>query len=152
MLEIKGTEMDDYKKIDEVPWNGKRNSIKEIVIEEGITTIGSYVFSYLSNLEKVEHKGSIITYGNNLFENTYSIVIVPNDFKQTDFCELSIVKWNTERLEALAEGHCGEQCHFRLDIISGEMIIKGNGKNRRLHYRKSTMEFIQKWNQRIHNF
>ena len=35
------------------PWNSYRNSIKEIVVEEGITSVGSYAFYDMSNLKMI---------------------------------------------------------------------------------------------------
>ena len=42
------------------PWNSYRNSIKEVLIEEGITSVGSYAFYDMKNLEKMEYKGNTI--------------------------------------------------------------------------------------------
>lgn len=54
ILTISGNgEMADYEQISDTPWSEMRNDIKEIVVEEGITSIGNAAFSGCENLETV---------------------------------------------------------------------------------------------------
>lgn len=45
-LTISGTtDMPDYFLESDVPWNDKRNVIKKVVIEDGVSWIGNFAFS-----------------------------------------------------------------------------------------------------------
>ena len=68
-LTISGTgAMEDFTYNDEessssAPWFDYKKSIKEIVITDGITTIGDYAFYYCKNLEKVSIPESVVSIG-----------------------------------------------------------------------------------------
>ena len=68
-LVISGTgSMEDFTYNDEegsssAPWFLYQNSIKEIVIADGITTIGDFAFYYCKNLEKVSIPESVTSIG-----------------------------------------------------------------------------------------
>lgn len=51
----------DYSFDNLAPWNGNRNSVKEIVIQAGITSIGEYAFYDMTALEKVTIKSNTLT-------------------------------------------------------------------------------------------
>lgn len=44
-----------------VPWYSNRNKIKEVIIENGITSITAYIFGYCSKLEKIKVPRSVTT-------------------------------------------------------------------------------------------
>lgn len=72
-LIISGTgSMEDFIYIDEdssssAPWFDYKKSIKEIVIADGITTIGDHAFYYCFNLEKVSIPESVTSIGSTAF-------------------------------------------------------------------------------------
>ena len=85
-LTISGTgEMTNYSywynhKTD-APWNAFYDDIKELLIENGVTTIGSCTFTHCRMLEKVIIPNSIISIGSCAFEkcsNLYEITIPSN--------------------------------------------------------------------------
>ena len=75
-LFIRGSgEMKDYEWDDDdddeptTPWYSKREQIENVVIGEGITTIGDYAFSKCSSLTSITIPNSVATIGNNAFSD-----------------------------------------------------------------------------------
>ena len=59
-LVISGTgEMNDFTSVSNVPWHEYRQQIKSVIIENGVTSIGSEAFRKCGNLDKVVIPGSI---------------------------------------------------------------------------------------------
>ena len=64
VLEITGQgAMNEWKNEEEVPWNGYRDQITEVRIEEGVTSIGAYAFADCENLVKLDIADSVQTIG-----------------------------------------------------------------------------------------
>ncbi len=57
----------------ETPWLELSEDIRKIVIEEGVTSIGSYAFSYLGNLNKVTIPSTVTAIGECAFGECYRI-------------------------------------------------------------------------------
>ena len=74
-LTISGTDMPDYYGADSwwftspSPWSSQREKIKKIVIENGVTRIGSYAFYGCSRLTSVTIGNSVTNIGNEVFRN-----------------------------------------------------------------------------------
>ena len=67
-LTISGTgAIPDWKSPEEAPWYDGNEEIRHIVIEDGITRVGSYVFYNMKNLEDVELPSSVQGYGTGVF-------------------------------------------------------------------------------------
>lgn len=63
--------MEDYENFDVTPWYEKnRDSIKKVVVEQGITRIGSHAFEFLGNMTDVKLAESITEIGNKAFLDT----------------------------------------------------------------------------------
>jgi hypothetical protein len=62
------------------PWKNYRNSIQTVIIENGVTTIGSYAFYNCPNLSNIEIPESITTIGNSAFRKCVHLteVVIPN--------------------------------------------------------------------------
>ena len=45
--------MADYESSSDRPWNNNKNDVTSVVVESGVTTVGSYVFNYFENLTSV---------------------------------------------------------------------------------------------------
>ena len=82
VLTITGTgAMADYEDYTDVPWFDSRESIKEVKIEEGVTNIGDFAFTYGTNIESVDLPGTITKIGRNAFydcEKLASFVLQEN--------------------------------------------------------------------------
>ena len=64
VLEITGQgAMNEWQNEEEVPWNGYRDQITEVRIEEGVTSIGAYAFADCENLVKLDIADSVQTIG-----------------------------------------------------------------------------------------
>lgn len=64
VLEITGQgAMNEWQNEEEVPWNGYRDQITEVRIEEGVTSIGAYAFADCKNLVKLDIADSVQTIG-----------------------------------------------------------------------------------------
>ena len=62
-----GGEIDDYQSGKKTPWSGVRNSIETVLIDSGITRIGSNAFNGCGSLMSVELPDTLISIGNNAF-------------------------------------------------------------------------------------
>ena len=63
LLTISGSgKMDQYSTSNQMqPWNSVRDSINEVIIKEGVTSIGTYSFYFCSNLQKITIPSTITT-------------------------------------------------------------------------------------------
>jgi hypothetical protein len=60
--------MADYDNVDDVPWYAHKSSITTVVIEEGVTHIGSWAFhEHYNNITSVRIPGSVTTIGERAF-------------------------------------------------------------------------------------
>ena len=80
-LTISGTgEMNNYWSTSSVPWYSYSSSIKNAIIESGVTSIGSYAFYGCSVLTSVTLPNNLTSIGNYAFQNCGSLtsVTIPN--------------------------------------------------------------------------
>ena len=69
-LTISGTgAMPDFRSPDQVPWKDGLDEIKHVVIEDGVTHIGSYAFYRMENLEDVKLPSNVTSYGKSVFRS-----------------------------------------------------------------------------------
>ena len=66
--------MDDYEDISETPWYDYIGEIESVVIEDGITYIGTYAFSEINGLTQVTLADSITAVGEYAFYNCSALV------------------------------------------------------------------------------
>ena len=59
-----------------IPWESRKDEVKSIVIEEGLTSIGNYAFSSWTNLTSVIVPSSVMSIGNNAFRYCTSLTTV----------------------------------------------------------------------------
>lgn len=62
------------------PWNSRCESITSVIIEDGVTSIGSYAFSLCINLTSISIPDTVITIGDDAFNNCICLksVIIPD--------------------------------------------------------------------------
>ena len=80
ILTISGTDMPNYSSYSYVPWYSKRATIKNVIIENGVTNIGNYAFYNCSNLTSVTIPESVTSIGNYAFYSCSSLtaISIPN--------------------------------------------------------------------------
>ncbi len=63
------------------PWDLYKDYIKEVVVEEGVTSVGSCIFRECKTLKKVTLADSVATIGSRAFEYCYSLesVVIPEN-------------------------------------------------------------------------
>ena len=77
VLTIEGTgEMKDYTANVSVPWYSQRDNIKDVQIQEGVTSIGDWAFELCSSLTSVSIPDSVTTIGCDAFSNCSSLTSV----------------------------------------------------------------------------
>ncbi len=72
-LYLCGSEMYDYD-VGEAPWYAGRTMIKNIVLDDGISNVGTYAFYGLKNLVSVTWSDGVTSIGENAFEGCTSLV------------------------------------------------------------------------------
>lgn len=76
-LTISGTGvMQYYSTYNPAPWSSLRSSIKSIIVQEGVTSIGSYAFYYCDNLTSVTLPDSLTNIGSHVFYGCESLAEV----------------------------------------------------------------------------
>ena len=73
-------DMEDYSASSPAPWAGYRNKIKKVIVESGVTGIGSYAFENCKNLSSVEIGNTVQKIGEGAFSNclTLKSVTIPS--------------------------------------------------------------------------
>ena len=93
-LTISGTgAMTDYSNDSNAPWFNSRSSIKSVIIESGVTTIGESAFFECISLESVTIPDSVTSIGDYAFEYCSSLasVTIPNSVTSTVTMHSAIV-------------------------------------------------------------
>ena len=76
VLTISGTSMPSYD--NHAPWYAQREKIKIVIIENGVTNIGSYAFMDCSSLNSVTIPNSVTSIGDHAFDGTKWYTNQPN--------------------------------------------------------------------------
>ena len=131
-LTISGTdEMTDYS-VEGSPFYAE-NDITSVVIESGVTSIGSYAFSGCDALTSVTIPAGVASIGNSAFESCTALTDIYYGGSYTDFMNVSgsdallgLTVHFTDT-EAVRWGTCGENVTWALDS-SGVLTISGTGR------------------------
>ena len=81
LLTISGNgKINDYSRENRAPWCAYRKNIVDVVIENGVTEIGSYTFAFLNNLINVEIPNSVTEIGGYAFNDCANLteINIPN--------------------------------------------------------------------------
>ncbi len=77
VLTISGTgDMTDWSSYSSVPWYSNRESVKSVVINSGVTSIGDYAFYYCSSLTSVTIPDSVTSIGEDAFNECYRLTSI----------------------------------------------------------------------------
>lgn len=86
-LTIGGTgDMKDFVGSTDAPWMDKRNSIQNVIIEDGVTSIGDYAFFDCKNLIEITIPNSVTTIGDSAFSGCSSLsqITIPDSVTSID--------------------------------------------------------------------
>lgn len=84
-LTLRGTGlMVNYISSSYIPWNKEKLSVKEVIIEDGITSIGDYAFADFRNLESVTIPDTVTSIGNSSFNNCDRLNLITLPDKVTE--------------------------------------------------------------------
>ena len=76
-LTIRGSgEMSNYRVASDVPWYSYRGRFRTLIIEDGVTSIGSYAFYGCTGLTSVTIPNSVTNIGNNAFDGCSTLTSV----------------------------------------------------------------------------
>ena len=95
-LKITGTgEMEDYSFSTPSPWDNKRNLIKNVTIENGVSSIGEYAFRRYTNLVSVTISESVTSIGSNAFYGcrNLSSITIPRSVTNVGLSAFHDTKW-----------------------------------------------------------
>lgn len=94
-LTISGTgDMEDYSYSYDVPWYSPRLLIESVVIENGVTSIGSNAFYYCSSLTSVTIPDSVTSIGEYAFHNCINLKNVYYNGTEDDWNKIGIGSGN----------------------------------------------------------
>ena len=88
-LIISGTgDMENYDNEISVPWYSQQRKIKNVIIKNGVTSIGSYAFQGCIDLTSTTISNSVISIGSSAFADCISLtsIAIPNSVTSIGFC------------------------------------------------------------------
>lgn len=115
----------NWGSVSDVPFFGYSKSIKKIVIEEGVTGIGSGSLNYSKNLEEIKLPASLEEINRNLLpssEKGYMIYAVEG----TPAYNFAVENWLS--INGKVQGLCGYNVHYTFDETTGLLTIGGTGE------------------------
>ena len=135
-LEIIGTgAMTSWTAPNKTPWFNYRTEINEIIIGNGITTIGKYAFYSCTAQKSVTIPDSVTSIEANAFGNSQSITEIHYASDKSDWDKITIGSANNALTYAqfdygvkrlIAYGHVGELVEWEL-YTDGELSVIGEG-------------------------
>ncbi len=96
VLTISGTgTMTDFQNMIYIPWQTQSTTVKQVVVEDGITYIGDYAFAGCTNLESYSFPNSVTHIGNYVFYNCKSLnaVSIPTTITDIGLNAFSGTAW-----------------------------------------------------------
>ena len=97
-LTISGSgKIEDYRSDIDQPWYSNRSDITSVVIEPGVTSIGSLAFYECSNLTSITIPSSVTSIGVNVFYNCTGLTDITVDSNNSSFCSESGVLFNKDK-------------------------------------------------------
>ena len=91
LLNITGTgAMTDWTDKNDLPWAANVDTIKSVVIGEGVTTIGNQAFADCNNISQVTIPKSVAAIGNDIFSENASLTDIVYEGTKDDWDKVSI--------------------------------------------------------------
>ena len=121
---------------DDVPWRDYREMITKVVIEDGVTSIGSYAFVDCSALREVRIPVSVTNIADHAFSGCNALEKVTYDGSKEQWDEIEIGIGN-EPLNSFAPGIAD----IMLGDVNGDGKVNGTDTNLIFRYVSGTAEF-----------
>ena len=101
-LTISGTDMPDYNPTIS-PWSSQRRNIKNVIIEDGVTSIGKYAFFDCSGLTSINLPNSVTSIGSSAFNYCSGLtsITIPNSVTSIGSRALDGTKWYDNQPDGL---------------------------------------------------
>lgn len=130
-LYINGTgEMDNYSQ-GTAPWYAYISEISDIQVADGVASIGAGAFWDFTNLKSITITESVTSIGENAFQNCGQFTIYGYTYSVAYYYalenDLDIQTIGTAS-NTVVSGKCGDDVTYSLNLITGKLDIKGNGK------------------------
>ena len=123
-------DMKDYSSSEPAPWYGEVETIEEIEIEDGVTSIGSYAFAGCTSLSQITIPTSVSRIGTSAFYNCGELSVVWYGGSDEQWDELSVGSGNDDLLyDTEICFNCVQKCGDDLTwtLKNGTLTISGNG-------------------------
>ncbi len=112
------------------PWYNSRSYIKTVIIEEGVTSIGKYVFYNCSSLESITIPDSVTSIGDYAFHGCNTLGTAEYKGTLEQWANISIGSYNTSLTSLIKykAGSCGTNVKYAFDSSNGVLFILGTGE------------------------
>ncbi len=123
-------DMKDYSSSEPAPWYGEVETIEEIEIEDGVTSIGSYAFAGCTSLSQITIPTSVSRIGTSAFYNCGELSVVWYGGSDEQWYEVSVGSGNDDFLyDTEIYFNCVQKCGDDLTwtLKNGTLTISGNG-------------------------
>lgn len=102
-LTISGTSaIYDYTATNPAPWNEYLSSIKQVIVEDGITHIGDYTFANCGELESITIPKSVISIGEGFINGCSTLTKIEIDADNSNYISVDNVLFSTDMKELVA--------------------------------------------------
>ena len=116
------------------PWSNSSDSVKTVVIQPGVTSIGDWAFSNCSSMTSVTIPASVTSIGNGAFEGCSSLTVIDFSGTRADWKLLDVkydhytvsVHCSDGEVPAKDPVYCGDELIWTLND-DGVLTISGNG-------------------------
>ena len=128
-----GSMYSDYYNYNNRPWESYEDNIKNVVINNGVTTISYYAFYDCSTLTSVTIPDSVSTIGSSAFSNCNNLTDVYYGGLEAQWNKISIEGFNNPLLDAtihykkILSGICGDNVTWTYDSSTYILTISGTG-------------------------
>ncbi len=125
------------------PWYISRYKLKTLILEEGLTSIGSYAFCDCAGLTRLTIPGSVTNIGSSAFSGCSGLLSVFHtgteyDWNGINFGSNNTYLTNAPRLSSNSSGSCGENVNYTFTYTNGIGVLTISGTGAMTGYNSSS--------------